>query len=178
MYDFYVLTICFSVESAREKGMRIWLISIRSRHVREIGGKKHKKSKEHTYPPSALRHVPFVFARESIFVTLYSSVSSASSTVSWQSILSGLHTLSRNRPITDWTFGCSIPPGKRKGCNGCAEVPLGISGRQFPSRSGNLRHRFIVSGDTTCSRKFAINPQHGYSLSTKNNVGSESIINS
>lgn len=108
---------------------------------KEDGEKKNKKA--YTYPPSGLRHVPLVFAGESICAGVYSSVSSASSTVSWQSILSGVHTLSRrNRPITDWTFGCSIPPGKtqepsrhvetrRRGRRGSArKIPGSFQGRE------------------------------------------------
>jgi len=77
------------------------------------GGRGLEKVKRTRTLYAGLRHVPLVFAGESIRAGVYSSVSSASSTVSWQSILSGVHTLSRrNRPITDCTFGCSIPPGK------------------------------------------------------------------
>jgi len=82
-----------------------------SRRAQRRGELKKIKRTRTLY--AGLRHVPLVFAGESIRAGLYSSVSSASSTVSWQSILSGVHTLSRrNRPITDCTFGCSIPPGK------------------------------------------------------------------
>jgi len=118
------LPLCIENVGREWKGDVEWKLNNPSRQAwkkREgRGGRKGKEIKmNHTYPPSAMRHVPLVFAGESISAGVYSSVSSTSSTVSWQSILSGVHTLSRrNRPITDWTFGCSIPPEKRKDISG------------------------------------------------------------
>jgi len=138
----YVRVFPLCIGNGVEKGVsEYWKLNNLDIWEKRGGEKRGKKIKmNHTYPPPALRHVPLVFAGESIFAGVYSSVSSASSTVSWQSILSGVHTLSRrNRPITDWTFGCSIPPEKRKDITGMLKVPLGINRQWTISRAESFQ---------------------------------------